>query len=99
MKDVEAFHEAQAMAAAGPDVFNGEGPGECMGGVGGALFHPACLTLQAAAGCGSGPDVFSKEGPGERSCLVTAAFRPARGPATFTQLCPPLPGLLPLLLA
>ncbi|PRW32497.1 cold shock [Chlorella sorokiniana] len=56
MKDVETFHDAQARAAAGPDVFNGEGPGYGMKDV--EAFHDA----QAKA---RGPDASMYNGEGQ----------------------------------
>ncbi len=53
MRDVEAFHQAQARAAAGPDVFNGEGPGEPKCGAGDCKQHSACAGMhcRAVRGC------------------------------------------------
>ena len=53
MKDVQAFHEAQARAAANPDVFNGEGPGEQAVVCGPALVaRPPALEVLTGEGLG-----------------------------------------------
>lgn len=53
MKDVQAFHEVQARAAANPDVFNGEGPGEHAVVCGPALVgRPPALTDGRGGGSG-----------------------------------------------